>query len=188
MTADHSIVAQESMHKTAKRVFPAIAARSGHLWGMQRQDYALAAAHVTPVSVACIVVTASRAGRIGDDRAGGCADQPTCNCRTCRSAREASDQRAGTATDQRPANYAVLARRLAPGKCQPHHSKQHNLAHPSLHPAFFDSKKLSFDVRIRGGTSIIVHESRAFQVVSKSSLPTYIGTNRRKKILLNGEQ
>ena len=83
-----------------------------------------------------IVVAASRTGRIGEDCAGGRADQSTCNRGTSRSTRETSDQRARTAADQRTAEYAVFARRLAPGECQSHHNEQYDLAHPSLHPVF----------------------------------------------------
>jgi hypothetical protein len=78
-------------------------------------------------------------GRIGNDRAGGGTDQSTCNYRTSRSAREASDQCARTTTDQRATEYAVVARRLASAKRQHHHGKQYNLAH-SIPPSRFDRK------------------------------------------------
>jgi hypothetical protein len=120
------------------------------------------------------VVTASRTGRIGNDRAGGGPDQSTCNRGTGRSTCESSDQRARAAADQRTAEYAVFARRLAPGERQRHHGKQYNTAHP-IPPSRFSTAKISGDVRqICGGMSFTVHELGTFSEVSKSSFRTYI--------------
>src|SRR5512146_1533011 len=113
-----------------------------------------------------MVVTASRPGRIGNDRAGGGTD---------RSTRETPYQRARTAADQRTTEYAIFARRLASGECQRHHSKQYNLAHPIPPSRFFDHKKLpAMCVKFAAAHQFTVHELGTFSEVSKSSFHTYM--------------
>ena len=99
----------------------------------------------------------------------------TCNRGTRRSTGETPYQRARTAADQRTTEYAVFARRLAPGECQPHHSEQYDLAHPFPPSRFFDRKKLpSMCVKFAAAYQFSVHELRTFSEVSKSSFRTYI--------------
>src|SRR6185503_18022592 len=122
-----------------------------------------------------MVVTASRTGRIGNDRPGGGTDQSTRNCGTSRSAREASDQCTRTAADQRTAEYAVFARRLTSGERQRRRSKQYNLAHLIPPSRFSDRKKLpAMCVKFAPAHQFTVHELGTFSEVSKSSFRTYI--------------
>jgi hypothetical protein len=123
------------------------------------------------VSGTGIVVTTPRSGHIGNDRAGGRADQSTRNRGTCRSACETSDQRARTAADERTAEYAVLARVRASSKCQRHHGEQYDPAHAIPPSRFFDRKKLpSMYVKFAAAHQFTVHVPE----VSKSSFHTYI--------------